>query len=170
MKLPFSILLLVIAVTLHAHGQHSRPPKPHYGPANASLFESDIRATALAYSASSLNMPAPLDSFFNKFMGEQATTGVDVASGIPLTFNLSQNYPNPFNPTTNIEYRIANLGLVQLRVFDVLGKQISTLVNEVRAPGSYTVRWDATQFPSGVYFCQLCAGDFVATGKMMLTK
>lgn len=89
---------------------------------------------------------------------------------LPREFALMQNYPNPFNPTTNFEFRIANRGLVKLRVFDVLGRRISTLVNEVRAPGTYTVRWDASSLSSGVYFYQLRAGDFFETKKMVLTK
>jgi hypothetical protein len=98
-------------------------------------------------------------------------TGVETASGsIPSTFSLLQNYPNPFNPTTNIEFRIANLELVTLKVFDLLGREISTLVNEVRPAGLYTVRWDASSLPSGVYFYRLQAREFVQTRKMVITK
>ena len=98
-------------------------------------------------------------------------TGVQAGPGsVPSTFSLQQNYPNPFNPTTNIEFRIANLELVTLKVFDVLGREISTLVNEVRPAGVYTVRWDASSFPSGVYFYRLQAREFVQTKKMVLAK
>ena len=77
----------------------------------------------------------------------------------PLAFELSQNYPNPFNPETNIQIRVAKSEFVTLKVFDVLGREIATLVNEARPAGVYTVRWDASSFPSGVYFYRLHAGD-----------
>ena len=73
----------------------------------------------------------------------------------PRSFNLEQNYPNPFNPTTNFEFRIANCELVTLKVFDVLGREIGMLVNDVRPAGVYTVRWDASSLPSGIYFARL---------------
>jgi hypothetical protein len=97
---------------------------------------------------------------------------------LPTEFRLSQNYPNPFNPTTNFEMRIANLGLVTLKVFDVLGREISTLVNEVRPAGVYTIRWDASGYPSGVYVCQLQTRNlsggrsetYIESRKMILMK
>jgi photosystem II stability/assembly factor-like uncharacterized protein len=88
----------------------------------------------------------------------------------PSCFELGQNYPNPFNPTTNFRFRIVDFGLVSLKVFDVLGREVTTLVNEVRAPGSYTVRWDGSGQPSGVYFYRLQAQGFVETKKMVLQK
>ncbi|MCX6143539.1 MAG: T9SS type A sorting domain-containing protein [Ignavibacteriales bacterium] len=98
----------------------------------------------------------------------------------PRDLSLSQNYPNPFNPTTNFELRIANFSakggsasggeLVTLKVFDVLGREISTLVNEMRPAGVYKVRWDASSLPSGVYFYRLQAGAFTETKKMVLMK
>jgi hypothetical protein len=90
-------------------------------------------------------------------------------SAIPA-LGIAQNYPNPFNPTTNFELRIANLELVTLKVFDVLGREVATLLNEMRPAGVYTVRWDASLLPSGVYFYQLRAGDFVQTKKLVLAK
>jgi len=123
------------------------------------------------------DLQANMEFFLNKFMGEQATTGVDVLSEIPLTYDLSQNYPNPFNPSTNFEFRlpagragVSSLGFVCLKVFDVLGREVATLVNEVRPAGVYRVHWDASSFSGGVYFYQLRAGDFFETKKMVLTK
>ena len=93
-----------------------------------------------------------------------------VRGTIPLEFALSQNYPNPFNPTTNIELRIASFGFVSLRIYDALGREVSTLVNDVRPAGVYTVRWDASSLPSGVYYYRLQAGTSVETKQMVLMK
>jgi len=90
--------------------------------------------------------------------------------GIPAEFALEQNYPNPFNPTTNFEFRIAIRELVQVRVFSVLGVEVATLVNEIREPGAYRVQWNASSFPSGIYVCQMRAGAFMQSRKMVLVK
>jgi hypothetical protein len=90
--------------------------------------------------------------------------------GVPTEFALEQNYPNPFNPTTNFELRIARRELVQVRVFNVLGVGVATLVNETRDPGIYTVKWNALSFPSGIYVCQMRAGTFTQSRKMVLVK
>jgi hypothetical protein len=96
---------------------------------------------------------------------------------MPDQFLLSQNYPNPFNPTTNFEFRIADFGFVSLKVYDVLGREVITLVNEEKAPGSYKITFDATGLSSGVYIYRLeatpnggQAGNFVSTKKMILMK
>jgi len=93
----------------------------------------------------------------------------------PEFYSLSQNYPNPFNPTTNIKFRvpygsIANNKFVTLKVFDILGKEIATLVNEKLKAGEYEVTFDGTALPSGVYFYKLTSGDFTETKKMILLK
>jgi hypothetical protein len=88
----------------------------------------------------------------------------------PASFALGQNYPNPFNPSTNISFSIHAPGVVSLQVFDVLGQAIATLVNETKAPGEYSVPWDATDVPSGVYFYKLVAGNSVAVKKLMVAK
>jgi len=88
----------------------------------------------------------------------------------PEEFALHQNYPNPFNPTTTIKYQIPELSLVTLKVFDVLGSEITTLVNEEKPVGSYEVNFNASSLPSGIYFYKLQAGSFVETKKMMLMK
>lgn len=85
-------------------------------------------------------------------------------------YRLMQNYPNPFNPTTSFVFRVSGFEFVSLKVLDVLGREIATLVNEQRQPGVYRVRWDASGFPSGVYFYRMHAGGFVDTKKMILSK
>lgn len=87
-----------------------------------------------------------------------------------FSYNLSQNYPNPFNPSTSIKYEIANTANVTLKVYDVLGAEVATLVNKVQAPGSYTATFDASRLTSGVYIYEITAGDFVKSAKMMLLK
>jgi len=95
---------------------------------------------------------------------------VAVNVGIPNQFNLSQNYPNPFNPTTTIKYQIPELSFVTLKIYDVLGNEITNLVNEEKSAGSYEVDFNATTLPSGIYFYKLQAGNFVETKKMVLLK
>jgi hypothetical protein len=85
-------------------------------------------------------------------------------------FRLEQNYPNPFNPSTKIEFNIAEMGLVTLKIYDVLGNEVSTLVNEQKPAGSYELQFDASSLTSGVYFYQLKAGNLVQTKKMILLK
>ncbi|GAB6283490.1 MAG: hypothetical protein STSR0008_22630 [Ignavibacterium sp.] len=87
-----------------------------------------------------------------------------------LSFLLLQNYPNPFNPSTTIKYHISQNSFVVLKVFDVLGNEISTLVNEVKTPGEYDAEFNAINLSSGIYFYQLKAGSFIETKKMILLK
>ena len=89
---------------------------------------------------------------------------------VPTVFSLSQNYPNPFNPTTVIHYTVPKTSLVNLSVFNLLGQEVKTLVNEEKSPGEYEVRFDGSNLPSGIYFYRLVAGDFVKTMKMLLMK
>lgn len=114
------------------------------------------------------------------------TTGAVINSGsakvteqnsIPNSYQLSQNYPNPFNPVTKIDYQLASGGTVSLKVFDLLGREIAVLVNEVKTAGSYSAQWNAMNIPSGMYFYRLQvtkntngAENFVQTKKMMLVK
>jgi hypothetical protein len=105
------------------------------------------------------------------------TTGVTdlLSSRVPSKFSLSQNYPNPFNPTTRIQFTIVNRQLTIVKVYDVLGREVATLVNEVKQPGTYTVEFsgkggDGSNLASGVYFYRLQAGSFVETKKLLLLK
>jgi hypothetical protein len=94
----------------------------------------------------------------------------ETALGKASSFALSQNYPNPFNPATTIRYDVAVRGLVTLKVYDILGREVSTLVNQVRDAGAYEVSFNAARFASGIYFYRLQAGSFVQTKKMVLVK
>jgi hypothetical protein len=89
---------------------------------------------------------------------------------LPDRFSLEQNYPNPFNPSTKIVYRVDSQQSTVLKVYDALGQEVATLVNEVQGPGTYTVNWNATGFTSGVYFYRLTAGSYVETRKLVVAK
>jgi len=91
-------------------------------------------------------------------------------TGVPDEFSMSQNYPNPFNNTSNLKFEIANLGDVKLVVYDVMGREVQTLVNEELQPGTYEVTFDANGLNSGVYFYKLTTGDYTATKRMVLVK
>ena len=94
----------------------------------------------------------------------------EVSSTVPQTFSLTQNYPNPFNPTTKIRFGIPRSGLTSLKVFDVLGREVATLINESLHAGSYETAFDASRLASGVYLYKVQAGTFAETKKMILTK
>jgi len=91
-------------------------------------------------------------------------------SGIPMEYKLSQNYPNPFNPTTVINFSLRKAGNVYLAVYDALGREVKTLVNERMGAGNYKADWNATNYSSGIYFYRLRSGDFIQIKKMLLLK
>ncbi len=93
-----------------------------------------------------------------------------LSMNIPNYFYLSQNYPNPFNPTTKIKFDLPKSGLVILKVFNELGKELETLVNEQLSPGTYETEWNATNYPSGIYFYRLQTEAYNETQKMILIK
>ncbi|MEO8211232.1 MAG: choice-of-anchor D domain-containing protein, partial [bacterium] len=108
--------------------------------------------------------------------GPSGIVGITNSSGIvPEKFSLSQNYPNPFNPVTKIKFDLPSivngeLSIVSLKIFDVLGKEVATLVNEKLSPGSYEVEFNGSNFSSGIYFYTLNAGNFIETKRMLLIK
>jgi hypothetical protein len=91
-------------------------------------------------------------------------------SSEPNEYSLSQNYPNPFNPITTIDYSIKSAGLVTLKVYDMLGNEVASLVNERKEPGNYNVTFDAANLPRGIYLYALKSGNFLATKKLILLK
>jgi hypothetical protein len=95
---------------------------------------------------------------------------VTISSDIPVKFSLTQNYPNPFNPVTNIKFEIPKSGFVKITIFDPLGREITTLVDQQMQPGSYSVDWDASHYPSGVYFCKIESSDYFESKKMVLVR
>jgi hypothetical protein len=97
-------------------------------------------------------------------------TTVEERLSVPKIFVLHQNYPNPFNPSTTIGYDLPKSGRVVLKVYDILGREVRTLVNEEQPAGRYSVRFDAADLPSGVYFYRLEAGDLVASKRLIIIK
>jgi hypothetical protein len=95
---------------------------------------------------------------------------INISSEIPTEYKLYSNYPNPFNPTTSIRYDIPRSGNVLLRVFDALGREVETLVNEKQTSGTFEATWNASQFPSGVYFYKLVTDGFSETKRMLMIK
>jgi hypothetical protein len=89
---------------------------------------------------------------------------------MPQKYALSQNYPNPFNPTTTISYSIPERSSVELKIYNSIGEEIAALVNTVKEPGKYTVKWNASGLASGIYFYKITAGEFAESKKMVLLR
>jgi hypothetical protein len=105
------------------------------------------------------------------FRSKESVTSVqDPPPGFPASHALHQNFPNPFNPTTTIRFSIPTAGDVSLKIFNLLGERVATLVSGNKDAGTHTVQWDATGQPSGVYFYRLQAGDFSETRRLVLIK
>lgn len=106
----------------------------------------------------------------NADFGTITDVAIDRAAGVPDRFTLGQNYPNPFNPSTTIEYSVPTGEFVSLKVFNALGQEVETLVNQMQTAGNYRVQFDASRLSTGVYFYRLQAGQHVSVKKMALLK
>jgi parallel beta-helix repeat protein len=115
----------------------------------------------------------------HQILGDKGYYGIDAAKKqsmssstvpVPANYALLTNYPNPFNPSTTINYQLPTTNYVTLKVYDILGREVKTLVNELQHAGTYSVNFDASKLASGVYFYQLRAGNFVSTKKMQVLK
>lgn len=106
---------------------------------------------------------------YAKINGE-TTVNVVNSKNIPVDFKLSQNYPNPFNPSTKISFSIPRSGFVTLKIYDVLGKEVATLIEKEMKVGSHSITWNAVNVPSGIYFYRIMAGNYTMTKKMVLLK
>jgi hypothetical protein len=109
------------------------------------------------------------------FRATLSAIGRDIAGGVPAVFQLSQNFPNPFNPTTTIRFQLAGAARVTLKVYDVLGREVASLVNDDKAAGEYTVTFNATAIASGVYIYRFQAravggSDYIETRKLVLLR
>jgi hypothetical protein len=101
---------------------------------------------------------------------EKGANGINDPVNVAASFQLYQNYPNPFNPSTTIKYSINEKGYVKLAVYDLLGREISDLVNEVKTPGEYSIRFNGGSFSSGVYFYKLTVNNNSLVKKLLLLK
>ena len=95
---------------------------------------------------------------------------VEVSFNAPAEFSLKQNYPNPFNPSTKISYALPSKGFVTLKVYDVIGNEVASLVNQEQEEGEHNISFDASNLSSGIYFYKITAGNFVKTMKMILLR
>ena len=140
------------------------------GEEKAVTFKFDINISA------PVNKQDTIDFMISSDNGIMLKKSFVIKYAAPKEFSLSQNYPNPFNPTTKIRYTIAppNLpkgeALVQLKIYDILGKEVETLVSQEQTAGYYEVNFDGSRYASGVYIYRLVAGDYVSTKKMMMIK
>jgi hypothetical protein len=107
-----------------------------------------------------------------RILKKQGPTGVkeDQTNASPFGFQLAQNFPNPFNPTTTIQFHIPLSSFATLKVYNLLGQEVATLVHEEMESGTYSVSWNAASYSSGLYFYKLQAGEFAETKRMILLK
>lgn len=117
-----------------------------------------------------LNQIESWDTVSSPVVVSGATGISDKNNSAPLTFSLSQNFPNPFNPSTIIVYQIQGTDYVTLKVYDLMGREVATLVNEYKQPGIYEVKFNGSNLPSGIYIYKLTAGNFNASKKLILLK
>jgi len=138
-------------------------------PAQVNGTEIFYYVSATSNSGRTVNKPIVAPEGFYKFIVENSVTTITENNSVG-EFILFQNYPNPFNPTTKIEFRVANSGFVNLKVYDVLGNEIITLVDEYKSAGIHEIEFNASGLPSGVYFYKLLAGSFIQSRKMILIR
>jgi len=106
----------------------------------------------------------------NKSLVVKLATGVSTSSAIPVSYKLEQNYPNPFNPTTTIRYSLPTASVATIKVFDIQGKEVATIVNDFQPSGDHSIEWRSDGIPSGIYLYKIVAGNYNATRKMVLLK
>jgi hypothetical protein len=144
------------------------PPYSFYSDTNLTLKTGDGRSAPFTAGGSFFASRA-LTGVIRYIIGT-ATGVINIGSEIPDGFKLAQNYPNPFNPVTKITYQIPKNSFVSLKVYDMLGKEVTVLVNESLSPGMYETTFNASNYPSGVYFYKLTADSFSETKQMVLIK
>jgi agmatine/peptidylarginine deiminase len=126
-----------------------------------------IQATSVSGRSISKPITAPSGNY--RFTVQEPTIAGN-GNTILLKYELGQNYPNPFNPSTNIKFAISKSGFVSLKIYDVLGREVSALINEFRQAGEYSVEFNANNFTSGIYFYKITSGDYTEVKKMVLMK
>jgi photosystem II stability/assembly factor-like uncharacterized protein len=128
-----------------------------------------VGITAIYISGNDIFIGTTIQSVWRRTLSE--LLGVqNISTEVPAKFSLSQNYPNPFNSSSNLKFQTSKLGNVKISVYDVMGREVQTLVNEVLQPGTYETTFDGSMLPSGVYFYKLTAGDYSETKRLTLLK
>ncbi|MBU0509572.1 right-handed parallel beta-helix repeat-containing protein [bacterium] len=140
------------------------------GDGNGRSDGSSIDETAATFEAKLADVDNKLSALLAQYRPPDGPPQTQQVPVIPTTFALYQNYPNPFNPVTEIRFDLPEKAAVELRVFNTLGQLVATIVEETRNAGFYEVQWDASGFSSGMYVCQLRAGNFVDSKKMLLLR
>ena len=134
----------------------------------------NIANFASVVSASQASMPGLVanvsPSYWLVASHQAGLTNVEDKQIMPKQFKLDQNYPNPFNPSTVISFTVAKAQMVNISIFNIIGQRVATLVNQMYAPGAYSVQFNAGNMPSGIYFYRLTSNDYVAIKKMILMK
>jgi Secretion system C-terminal sorting domain len=129
-----------------------------------------ITSAGQSFAGTSSNGGSKVISGFLAYTSSNVTGVSDEKEIIPTVYKLNQNYPNPFNPSTIINYQIPEEGFVKLKVYDILGREVRTLVNESKPAGSYNIPFDASDLASGMYIYRLIASNYISTKKMLLIK
>ncbi len=130
---------------------------------------SDVFVGGLFTQANKGGTSPVVSAYIGRYFGGTSSTE-DPTDKPRASFRLAQNYPNPFNPTTTIGYDLPSASQVSLKVYDVVGREVATLVNEAQAAGEHTATFNGANLASGIYFYRLQAGNFVQTRKMLLVK
>ena len=162
------------AYSLFGSAHISKKFTEFYGPGYGTVY---VKGIGIAYSSYGYSSNQSYDTLRGCIINGVVYGDTSIIVGVnqtstevPENFSLSQNYPNPFNPTTNFGFRIADFGLVRLTVFDAIGRDVEVLVNQQLQPGTYEASWDASAYPSGVYYYRLESGNYTETKKMVLLK
>ncbi|MCC6550312.1 MAG: T9SS type A sorting domain-containing protein, partial [Ignavibacteriaceae bacterium] len=136
----------------------------------------DVQGFTLAVSGTSLGLTwadhsgVTYDIYGRIFSLTSITSADDESADAPSEYILQQNYPNPFNPETKITYSLAQSGIVELKVYDALGRLAGVIVSGEKLAGTHTVTFDGTKLASGIYFCEMKAGDYRSVIKMILLR
>ena len=136
---------------------------------NITIYSLAVNGPTL-FAGASLDGNFPLGGVWKRPLSDMITAVDNNQNPLPSNYALSQNFPNPFNPTTTIKYSVPKAGLVTIKVYDILGREVTTLVNEQKTVGNYEVQFNAAKLASGVYFYRMQAGDFVDIKKLLLLK
>ena len=158
------------ALTLKFPSTHSPVPLTLPATGGESIYSSASKSIALNAGVQVMHLAINSSNNFNMDnITFSPVTSVNTEN-VPLHFELSNNYPNPFNPATTFAFQIAQRSNVILKIYDIIGREVATIVSGVMEPGKYTRQWNAATFSSGVYFYRLQAGSFIAVKKLILLK